>query len=75
MSLKKTAFIATLALALAPQLQAQAQAQGSLPTTGTMVIVPAFAEVMHANDQATATFMVEEQDKDKAAAPPGSIKR
>jgi len=66
MSLKKTAFIATLALALAPQLQAQAQA--ALPTTGTMVIVPAFAEVIHANDQATATFMVEEQDKDKAAA-------
>lgn len=62
MSLKKIAFIATLALAL------QAQAQTTLPTSGTLVIVPAFGEVTHANDQAIVTFMVEEQDKDKAAA-------
>ncbi|MES2759447.1 MAG: SIMPL domain-containing protein [Pseudomonadota bacterium] len=34
----------------------------------TLVIVPAFGEVTHPNDQATATFLVEEQDKDKAAA-------
>lgn len=34
----------------------------------TLVIVPAFGEVTHPNDQATATFLVEEQDKDKAVA-------
>jgi uncharacterized protein YggE len=61
MSLKKIALVASLALA------AQANAQ-SVPTAGTLVIVPAFGEVTHANDEATASFMVEEQDKDKAAA-------
>jgi uncharacterized protein YggE len=40
----------------------------SLPTTGTLVVVPAFGEVTHANDQAVAILAVEEQDKDKAAA-------
>lgn len=35
---------------------------------GTLVIVPAYGEVTHANDEAHATFQVEEQDKDKAAA-------
>lgn len=35
---------------------------------GTLVIVPAFGEVKHPNDEARATLMVEEQDKDKAAA-------
>ncbi|MBC7686520.1 MAG: SIMPL domain-containing protein, partial [Bdellovibrionales bacterium] len=61
MSLKKIALIASLALA------AQAHAQ-TLPTAGTLVIVPAFGEVTHVNDEATASFMIEEQDKDKAAA-------
>lgn len=37
-------------------------------TNGTLVIVPAFGEVRQANDQAHLTLMVEEQDKDKAAA-------
>ncbi|MES2153345.1 MAG: SIMPL domain-containing protein [Pseudomonadota bacterium] len=46
-------------------LVTQAQAQ---PAGGTLVIVPAFGEVSHANDQAIASFSVEEQDKDKAAA-------
>jgi uncharacterized protein YggE len=46
-------------------LAAQVQAQS---TTGTMVVVPAMGEVSHANDQATATFMVEEQHKDKTVA-------
>jgi predicted secreted protein len=32
------------------------------------VIVPASGEVKHPNDEARATFMVEEQDKDKATA-------
>ena len=40
----------------------------SLSTAGTLVVVPAFAEVRHANDQAVATLAIEEQDKDKAAA-------
>jgi len=61
MSLKKIALMASLALA------AQAHAQ-NLPTSGTLVIVPAFSEVSHQNDEATAVFTIEEQDKDKAAA-------
>jgi uncharacterized protein len=46
----------------------QAQAQSALPTSGTLVIVPAFGEVTQANDQAVAYFTIEEQDKDKSAA-------
>ena len=61
MSLKKIALLATIALA------AQVNAQ-SVPTVGTLVIVPAFGEVTHLNDQAIASFMIEEQDKDKSAA-------
>lgn len=34
----------------------------------TLVVVPASGEVVQPNDQAQATLMVEEQDKDKAAA-------
>jgi uncharacterized protein YggE len=59
MSLPKLLIAATFVLA------SQAYAQS---TSGTMVVVPAFGEVTHANDQATATFAVEEQDKDKAVA-------
>lgn len=59
MSLPKLFIAATFVLA------AQAHAQS---TSGALVVVPAFGEVTHANDQATATFAVEEQDKDKAAA-------
>ena len=62
MSPKKIALLAA-SLVLAAHAQAQ-----SLPTTGTLVIVPATGEVTHVNDEATASFMVEEQDKDKAAA-------
>ena len=61
MSLKKIALLASLAIA------AQASAQ-TLPTAGTLVIVPAFGEVTHVNDEAVTSFMVEEQDKDKSAA-------
>ena len=43
-------------------------AQQSVPTTGTLVIVPAYGEVRQANDEARATLAIEEQDKDKAAA-------
>lgn len=61
MSPKKIALIASLVLA------SQAQAQ-TAPASGTLVIVPAFGEVTHVNDEATASFMIEEQDKDKTAA-------
>jgi uncharacterized protein YggE len=43
-------------------------AQPSLPTAGALVVVPAYGEVKHANDQAIATLAIEEQDKDKAVA-------
>jgi uncharacterized protein len=58
--------IALASLVLASQMQAQAQSM--LPPGGTLVIVPAFGEVKHANDEAIATFAVEEFDKDKTAA-------
>ena len=61
MSPKKIALIASLVLA--SQVQAQ-----TAPSPGTLVIVPAFGEVTHVNDEATASFMIEEQDKDKSAA-------
>ena len=68
MSLSKL-FLAT-ALVLAAQVHAQTQTQTQIPlsSSGALVIVPAFGEVSHANDQATATFAVEEQDKDKLVA-------
>ncbi len=43
-------------------------AQPAIQTAGTLVIVPAFGEVKHPNDEAHATLMIEEQDKDKAVA-------
>ncbi|MES2264024.1 MAG: SIMPL domain-containing protein [Pseudomonadota bacterium] len=54
-------------LAAALLLSAQAYAQ-SLPTSGTLVVVPAYGEVKAPNDQAVAILAIEEQDKDKAAA-------
>jgi predicted secreted protein len=48
--------------------QAHAQVAPVASTAGTMVIVPATAEVKHANDEAILTLSVEEFDKDKAAA-------
>ncbi len=62
MTLLKTIILAGLAIT------AQAHAQSGLASAGTLVIVPAFGEVRHANDEARATLMIEEQDKDKAAA-------
>jgi len=70
MSLSKSLVAAALVLAF----QAHAQAQAPVPataapaTSGTLVVVPAYGEVKHANDQAVMTFAVEEHDKDKAAA-------
>ncbi|MEV4781281.1 SIMPL domain-containing protein [Burkholderia sp. LMU1-1-1.1] len=62
--MKNLAAAAAVAFALA----AHAAPADSLPTTGTLVVVPAFGEVKHANDQVIATLAIEEQDKDKAAA-------
>lgn len=45
-----------------------AEVQTPIETNGTTVIVPAFGEVRHVNDEAHVTFMVEEQDKDRSAA-------
>lgn len=45
-----------------------AQAQAPMQSAGTLVIVSAFGEVKHPNDEARVTLMIEEQDKDKAAA-------
>lgn len=46
----------------------RAQVQAALQTSGTLVVVPAFGEVRHANDEAHLTLMIEEQAKDKATA-------
>lgn len=40
----------------------------AMQTSGALIIVPAFGEVKHANDEAHLTLMVEEQDKDSSAA-------
>ena len=69
MKLSKSLVAAALVLAFQAQAQAQVQPQATAPaTSGTLVVVPAYGEVKHANDQATVTFAVEEHDKDKAAA-------
>lgn len=47
---------------------AAAQTDAVIQTSGAMVIIPAFGEVKHPNDEARATLMIEEQDKDKGAA-------
>lgn len=48
--------------------QVSAPVRAPMQTSGTWVVVPAFGEVKHPNDEARATLMIEEQDKDKAAA-------
>jgi len=65
MAVSKSLVAAALVLAFSA---AQAQNLPSPATSGTMVVVPAFGEVKHANDQATVVFAVEEHDKDKNAA-------
>jgi predicted secreted protein len=58
-----------LAASLGLVLNAHAQsAPAAATTSGTLIVVPASGEVKHANDEATVTFSVEEQDKDRAAA-------
>ena len=60
--------VAICASALTAPAHAQGQAQSGGQSAGTLIIVPAYGEVRHANDEARATLMIEEQDKDKAAA-------
>ena len=60
-----------LAAILGLALNAQAQTNAVAPafsTSGTLVVIPAHGEVKRANDEATVTFTVEEQDKDRALA-------
>ena len=47
---------------------ASAQTPAPVQTSGAVIVVPANGEVSRANDEARATFAIEEQDKDKAAA-------
>ncbi len=56
------------ALATILLLFAQSAAAQSAASTGALVIVPGFGTVIRANDEAHATFGIEEQDKDKAVA-------
>jgi len=67
MAFTKSLVVAALVLAFSAA-QAQTAQSTATATTGTMVIVPAFGEVKHVNDEATITFAVEEHDKDKNAA-------
>lgn len=73
MSLKTLVLIGSLALAAQAHAQVQARTASAqvaqvATTAGTLVIVPAFGEVTHVNDEATVTFTVEEQDKDRTLA-------
>lgn len=65
--MQKFAAAAAISFAFAALAAHAAQAE-SLPTAGTLVVVPAFGEVRHVNDQAMITMTAEEVDKDKAAA-------
>ena len=56
------------AAAAASIVLAGAAVAQSLPTNGALVVVPAYGEVKHANDQAVVTLAIEETDKDKSAA-------
>lgn len=64
MPFKKIILLSALSLALS----AHAQTTNAPVTAGALVVVPAFGEVKHANDEATVSFAVEEQDKDRVAA-------
>jgi uncharacterized protein YggE len=66
--MRPSRLILAASLALALNAQAQTTPAAVATTSGTLIIVPAYGEVKHANDEATVTFSVEEQDKDRAAA-------
>jgi uncharacterized protein YggE len=70
MPCKKLILLSALTLAFGLQAHAQTPAPSTrtAATAGTLVIVPAFGEVKRANDEATVTFSVEEQDKERALA-------
>jgi uncharacterized protein YggE len=70
MSRNKLILQSALCLALSAQAQIPTPAPSArtAATSGTLVIVPAFGEVKRANDEATVTFSVEEQDKDRTLA-------
>jgi uncharacterized protein YggE len=69
MPFKKLILLAAMGLAFNAHAQtAPAPVRQVAMTAGTLVVVPAFGEVRHANDEATVNFSVEEQDKDRAAA-------
>jgi uncharacterized protein YggE len=55
-------------IALALFSCAAVHAQPAVQTSGSTIVVPAVGEVTRANDEAVATFAIEEQDKDKSAA-------
>lgn len=63
MSLSLSRVVASLLVATAATA-----ATAQTVTPGTLVVVPAFGEVTHANDEAALLLAVEEQDKDKSAA-------
>lgn len=44
------------------------EVQTPVQASGTLVVMPAFGEVRHVNNQVRATFMIEEEDREKAAA-------
>jgi predicted secreted protein len=66
--MRPSRLILAASLGLALNAHAQTAPIAAATTSGTLVIVPAYGEVKHANDEATVTFSVEEQDKDRAAA-------
>jgi uncharacterized protein YggE len=59
--------LASALVALPLLLSTPALAQPA-QTSGATLVIPAFGEVTRANDEAVATFAVEEQDKDKSIA-------
>jgi uncharacterized protein len=63
LNLRNAALISLLAV-----LTITSHAQTSTTPTGTLILIPAEGVVKRANDQATATLTIEEQDKDKATA-------
>ena len=64
MPFSKSLVVASLLVSLSAAAGAQAQSSSA----ATQVVVPAYGEVTHVNDEATLTFASEEQDQDKAAA-------
>lgn len=65
--LRSRNFMLSLMLATT-SLASHAQAVSSAQTSGTRVVVAASGELTVPNDQARATLMLEEQDKDKSVA-------